>query len=198
LDEESSIQRVTFHNVPKRIRKMLRGKMLRIIVEVVEDEKKHIIPIIYHILVSVSCTFGLSAAQSESEPGIIPVRVTLLVPGSLTDVFPWTDNVTASASSAKHSDYTFLTRQNYVVFTTNASDTFKIKIIVSYPAFKLYEFTVRAYSHNALSDYLVTFTLNCLVIVFDIDLTTTPAPRYPTAEEIAELKADMWLVFSNP
>ena len=140
-------------------------------------------------LVSVVSSFGLSAAQSESEPVIVPVRVTLLVPGSLSITFPWSDNVTASASSAKHSDYTFLTRQNYVVFTTNASDTFKIKIIVSYPAFKLYELTVRAYSHNALSDYLVTFTLNCSVIVFDIDLTTAPAPRYSTAEEIAEAQS---------
>jgi len=39
-DEEPSAQQVTLHNVPKRIRKMLRGKMLRIIVEVVEDEEK--------------------------------------------------------------------------------------------------------------------------------------------------------------
>ena len=140
-------------------------------------------------LVSAVSSFGLSAAQSENETVVIPVRITLLVPGSLTVVFPWTDNVTASASSAKHSDYTLLTRQNYVVFTTNASDTFKIKIIVSYPAFNLYEFTVRAYSHNALSDYLVTFTLNCSVVMFDIDLTTAPAPRYPTAEEIAEAQS---------
>jgi len=39
-DEKPSAQQVTFHNVPKTIRKRLRGKMIRVIVEVVEDEEK--------------------------------------------------------------------------------------------------------------------------------------------------------------
>ena len=56
-------------------------------------KRSSILFISFITLVSVSCTFGLSAAQSESEPIIIPVRVTLLVPGSLTDVFPWSDNL---------------------------------------------------------------------------------------------------------
>ncbi len=39
-DEEPSAQQVTLHNVPKTIRKRLRGKMVRVIVEVVEGEEK--------------------------------------------------------------------------------------------------------------------------------------------------------------
>ncbi len=38
-DEEPSAQQVTLHNVPKKIRKLLRGKMVRVIVEVIEHEK---------------------------------------------------------------------------------------------------------------------------------------------------------------
>mgnify|MGYP000153162870 CR=1 FL=1 len=141
------------------------------------------------LLVSLTSSARLAAAQSESGPVVIPVRVSLLVPGSLTIVFDWTDNVTASASSVKHSEYTLLTRQNYIVFTTNASDTFKIRVVVSYPAVGPHEFSVRAYSHNALSDYYVTFSLNCSTVIFDVDLTTAPAPRYPTAEEVAEAQS---------
>ncbi len=141
------------------------------------------------ILFSVGSAVRLSAAQSESEVVVIPVKITLLVPGSLTIVFPWTDNVTASASSVKHSKYALIVRQNYVVFTTNATDTFKIKVAVSYPAANLHDFSVRAYSHNALSDYYISFKLNCSAVIFDVDLTTAPAPRYPSAQEIAEAQS---------
>ena len=39
-DEEPSAQQVTLHNVPKTIRKRLRGKMVRVIVEVIGGEEK--------------------------------------------------------------------------------------------------------------------------------------------------------------
>jgi len=141
---------------------------------------------IFLLIISVSTNIAVVMAQNESEPAIIPVKITLLVPGSLCITFPWSDNVTASASSAKHSNYVLISRQNYVVFTTNATDNYKIKIAVSYPSLTRGEFTVRAYSHNALSDYLITFTLNCSYIIFNIDLTTALAPKYPSAQEIAK------------
>jgi len=140
---------------------------------------------IFLLIVSVSTNIAVGVAQNESEPAVIPVKITLLIPGSLSITFPWSDNVTASASSAKHTNYVLISRQNYVVFTTNATDNYKIKVRVSYPAMLSGSFTIRAYSHNALSDYLVTFNLNCSSIVFDVDLITAPAPKYPSAQEIA-------------
>ena len=142
--------------------------------------------LLFLLLVSVFFKAAVVVAQNESESTVIPVKITLLVPGSLCVTFPWSDNVTAAASSAKHSDYVLISRQSYVVFTTNATDNYRIKIAVSYPSLTFGSFTVRAYSHNALSDYLVTFDLNCSLVVFNIDLTTAPAPKYPSAQEIAE------------
>jgi len=118
----------------------------------------------------------------------VPLKIMLPVPGALTISFPWSDNVTVNVASYRQSEYTLISRQTYIIFTTNATDTFNLNLIVNYPKPAPGEYGVRAYS-SLLGDYYTTLTLNTSRFIVSAEIVTVPAPHYPTAEEVASAQS---------
>lgn len=174
--------------VPRKIAKLFDKKRVKITIEVLP---LLLVPVLLFLVGSSTPAVLAQAANQTnvSAPAIptveFPMELTLPTPGSIALFFEAAPNVLANATSEEALPFELRAYEDHAVFTVNTTGNYKVNITIVYD---------RELSQNVL---FVVKSPNLLYtryevpakaqrLVFLLDVRAVPAPKYPSAKEIAE------------
>lgn len=126
----------------------------------------------------------------DTEPFVLNHEVNTYIETKIVTSYTFTQNVTSDAYSAGQSVWQVNVDPLTTSFITSAADKFTWHLVVSYGTIVDQDITIAVFSGNEPVDSLVLH-IQTDRIILNFDISVTKQPKYPTAEELADMSIEV-------